>query len=314
MKQLSAFLLILFSFQGFAQAEVEWFQPGQEWYYRVFCLQAIDCGTVHYAVVGQETIDDQEAAVLTRTEIQEGWNTADVRTEYLRSENDTVWRYSVQSEEWHMLFDFGAEPGDVWTIQEELDHGYGFPGDGSLDVPFFEVLVDSVGFWTEIPESPIQNRRVVYTSPTNNSVPSDFSFGLFTAPIVEGMGPVGSASDLIGNSNFVILPTYEARFQCFLENGELVYGVGGSPCYLLGLGEVEQVDHGLIYPNPASESISWDRPIDELRIFDALGKLVLQRSQMRSAASLSLTDFESGFYTVVLTDEKSSFSQKLIVR
>ncbi|MGB6035488.1 MAG: T9SS type A sorting domain-containing protein [Cryomorphaceae bacterium] len=314
MKQLSTFLLIFFSFQSFAQDEVDWFQPGQEWYYRVFCLTTIDCGTIHYAVIGEETIGGQEAAVLTRTEIQEGWNTADVRTEYLRSENDTVWRYSVQSEEWHMLYDFGAEPGDVWTIQEDTDHGYTFPDGEFPDVPFFEVVVDSVDFWTEIPESLIQNRRVVYTSPTYNPVFSAFSFGLFTAPIVEGIGPVGSASDLIGNSNFAILPTYEARFQCFLENGELVYGVGGSPCYILSTDEVEQVDHGLIYPNPASERIFWDRPIDELQVFDALGKRVLQRSRMRSAASLSVADLDPGFYTVVITAEKGSFSQKLIIQ
>lgn len=314
MKKLSTLSMILFSVQVFAQDEVDWFQPGQEWYYRVFCLTTIDCGTIHYAVVGQETIGGQQAAVLTRTEIQEGWNTADVRTEYLRSENDTVWRYSVQSEQWHMLYDFGAEPGAVWTIQEEIDHGYTFPDGESPDVPFFEVVVDSVDFWTEIPESPIQNRRVVYTSPTYNLVFSAFSFGLFTAPIIEGIGPVGSASDLIGNSNFVILPTYEARFQCFLENDELVYGVGGSPCYILSTDEVEQVDHGLIYPNPATESIFWDRPIDELRVFDALGKLVLQRSQMRSAASLSVADLDPGFYTVVITAEKGSFSQKLIIQ
>ncbi|MCZ4409828.1 T9SS type A sorting domain-containing protein [Cryomorphaceae bacterium 1068] len=314
MKRLPTFLLILFSFQGFAQDEVEWFQPGQEWYYRVFCLTTIDCGTIHYAVVGEETIGGEEAAVLTRTEIQEGWNEADVRTEYLRYESDTVWRYSLQSEEWHMLFDFGAESGDVWTIQEEEDHGYTFPGEEPQDVLLFEVVVDSVDFWMEIPESPIQNRRVVYTSPTYNPVFSAFSFGLFTAPIIEGIGPVGSASDLIGNSNFVILPTYEARFQCFLENGELVYGVGGSPCFILSTDEVEQVDHGLIYPNPASESIFWDKQIDELRIFDARGKVVLQKNQIAGVSSVSISELERGFYTVVMTGGNGIFSQKLIVQ
>ena len=314
MKQLSAFLLILLSFQGFAQDEIEWFQPGQEWYYRVFCLQTIDCGTIHYAVVGEETIGGQEAAVLTRTEIQEGWNAPDVRTEYLRYENDTVWRYSVQSEEWHLLFDFDAEPGDIWTIQEEVDHGYQFPDNEIPSVPFFEVVVDSVDFWTEIPESPIQNRRVVYTSPVFAPMYSEFSFGLFTAPIIEGIGPVGSASDLIGNSNFVILPTYEARFQCFLDNGELIYGVGGSPCYILNTDEVEQVDQGLIYPNPAVDYIKWHNLIDQIILIDATGRIVLQKQINHSSNELSLNGFSKGFYTVVMNGEKGSFSQKLIVQ
>jgi hypothetical protein len=313
MKQLSTFLLILFSFQSFAQDEVEWFQPGQEWYYRVFCLQSIDCGTIHYAVVGEETIGGQEAAVLTRTEIQEGWNEPDVRSEYLRYENDTVWRYAVQSEEWHLLYDFSAEPGDIWTIQDEVDHGYTFPGEEPQDVLLFKVVVDSVDFWMEIPESPIQNRRVVYTSPVVDPMYSTFSFGLFTAPIIEGIGPVGSASDLIGNSNFVILPQYEARFQCFLDNGELVYGVGGSPCYILSMDEVEQIDRVLIYPNPASETVFWDKPIDELQVFDALGKLLLQKNQMRNAASLSVAHLDPGFYTIVVKREGMDYSQKFLI-
>jgi hypothetical protein len=315
MRNCLAFLLILFALSGFAQDEIQWFQPGQEWYYRVFCLQSIDCGYVHYSVEGTEVRGGEEAAVLIRSEVQEGWDSVYVRTEYLRYDTDTVWRYSELSEQWHMLYDFGAQPGDVWTIQDEIDHGYDLLYDESPETYLFEVIVDSVAFWSEVPGSTLENRRVVYTSPMSGpGNASSFSFGLFTAPIIEGIGPVGSAKDLIGNDNFVILPTYEARFQCFLDNGALAYGEAGSPCFILNTNEFNQVDHGLIYPNPATETIFWDEPIDALQIFDAQGKLVLQNAQTHSLASLSVAELETGFYTVVISRNQKSFSQKLMIR
>jgi hypothetical protein len=304
---------LTFSFScAFTQDQIEWFQPGQEWYYRVFCLQTIDCGYVHYRVEGGEEIGGEEAAVLTRSEVQEGWDSVYVRTEYLRYENDTVWRYAMQSEEWHMLYDFGATPGDVWTIQDEVDHGYNMPYNEPPETPFFQVVVDSVDFWSEVPDSPLQNRRVIFTSPVYESGnPSYFSFGLFTAPIIEGIGPVGTAKDLIGNDNYIILPTYEARFQCFLDNGELIYGEAGSPCYTLGTEEVVEVEYNLIYPNPATEIIYWDEPVAAIQLYDAVGKLVLQSSQVRG--SLSVDHLETGLYTVLIEREGQSFSQKLMI-
>jgi hypothetical protein len=310
MKQFYSITLLFFALNSFSQEEVEWFQPGQEWYYRVFCLQSIDCGYIHYSVDGIVEVGGEDAAILTRSEVQEGWDSVYVRTEYLRYENDTVWRYSTQSEMWHMLYDFGAESGDVWTIQGEIDHGYDYPYNDPPDPPFFEVVVDSVDFWTEVPDSPILDRRVIYTSPTELS---GYSFGLFTAPIVEGIGPVGKAKDLIGNDNASIFPTYEARFQCFLENGELIYGSAGSPCFTLSTDDIEEVKSGLIYPNPAAETIYWNRPVDQLQVFDASGKLVLNLVQAKNKSSLSLESLETGFYTVMISREGNYFSQKLIV-
>jgi len=318
MKQLSTFLLILFTFQGFAQAEVEWFQPGQEWYYNVYCLGEFGCGYTYYEVNGSETFEGEEASVLTRLYLDESVEEALVSSEYLRFENDTAWRYSEIAEEWHILWDMGAEVGDIWTIQEDVFYGYSDYDPNPIDIPLFKVVVDSVAFWDEVPDSPLTNRRVIYVRPVDNEIEQSwYTLG----PILEGVGPVGGSHDLLGNPTYTLLPLQSPYFQCFLDDGvlaygsdQLAYGSGSSPCYALGTSQVEEIDRGLIYPNPAFDYIKWDNPVDQITLIDATGRIVLQKQINHSSNQLSLDGFPKGIYTVLITAEKSSFSQKLIVR
>src|SRR5690606_25274306 len=134
---------------------------------------------------------------------------------------------------------------------------YGYSDDGLEhdEIPLFKVVVDSVVFWEEVPNSTITNRRMIYTSPINEGLEESlYTFG----PILEGVGPVGGSHNLIGNSAGVALPLQSPYFQCFLVDGELTfgsdelaYGIGSSPCFTLGTDEVQKVQGGLIYPNPA---------------------------------------------------------------
>ena len=316
MKQLSTFFMILFSFQGFAQDEVDWFQNGQEWYYNVYCLQNFGCGYTYYEVNGSITAAGEEGKELTRIYLDEGPNEPLVSTEYLRFENDTAWRYSEIAEEWHMLWDMGAEVGDVWTIQEDVFYGYSDYEPNPEVIPLFKVVVDSVAFWEEVPDSPLTNRRLIYVRPVVNEVEeSVYTFGT----ILEGVGPVGGSHDLVGNSSGTALPLQSPYFQCFLDDGmltygsdELAYGSGSSPCFTLGTEEVAQVESGLVYPNPAVNFVKWDEPIDQISLFDAAGKLLMQK-QINGEQSLSVEHLPSGFYTVLINDGVSGYSQKLII-
>jgi hypothetical protein len=308
----------LFTLSSLFAQEVQWFQPGQEWYYNVYCLSDFGCGYTYYEVNGIATIGGEEASVLTKIYLGDFQEEPEIATEYLRFENDTAWRYSTIAEEWHMLWDMGAEVGDVWTIQEDVFYGYN--DDWTNDeIPLFKVVVDSVLFWEEVPDSPLTNRRAVFVSPViNETEESLYTYGL---PILEGVGPVGGGHGLIGNPTYLLLPLQGPYFQCFIENGalaygsdQLAYGTGESPCFALGTSEVKEVDHGLIYPNPASETLFWDQPIDAIEIFDAQGKQVLQRDQIQGLSSLSVSELETGFYTVLLRREAAWFSQKLIIR
>ena len=317
MKQFFTLFLILFSFQGFAQDEVEWFQPGQEWYYNVYCLGEYGCGYTYYEVSGNETVGGQEAKELTRIYLDEGTEQPEVSTAYLRFENDTAWRYSAIAEEWYMLWDMGAEVGDVWTIQENVFYGYSDYDPNPEVIPLFKVVVDSVAFWDEVPDSPLTNRRMIYVSPVLNEMEESlYTFG----PILEGVGPVSGSHDLLGNPTYTLLPLQSPYFQCFLDDGvltygsdELAFGSGSSPCFALGTDELTEVESGLIYPNPAMDYVKWDRPMNEITFMDATGKIVLRQQVKGSSNELSLDGIPRGFYTVVMNGEGGSFSQKLIV-
>jgi hypothetical protein len=73
-----------------------------------------------------------------------------------------------------------------------------------------------------------------------------------------------------------------------------------------------QKERQIFFPNPASESISWAEPIDQISLFDAAGKLLMQK-QINGEQSLSVEHLPSGFYTVLINDGLNFFSQKLII-
>lgn len=311
MKRSILLLFLSFSVSGFSQGEVQWFQDGQEWYYNIYCFQNFFCGFQHYEVSGSEIFGEHEATILESTYYtSEGTSEPISETQYLRYSNDTVWRYATNAEQWHMLWDMSAQVGDVWTIQEEVYYGYSFEEEEPADIPLFKVRVDSIAFWDDIPNSTLSNRRVIYVIPViNETEESLYTFG----PILEGVGPINGAHDLIGNSSGTALPLQSPYFQCFLEGGQLAYGAQGSPCFTLGTEDIQQVQSGLIYPNPAIQNIFWDDQIKSITVFDIQGKMVLQNVQTVNSQSLSINELESGFYTVVIEKEHKRYSQKLLI-
>ncbi|MCH2200261.1 MAG: T9SS type A sorting domain-containing protein [Flavobacteriales bacterium] len=312
MKRTILFLFLSSSVSGFSQDEVEWFLDGQEWYYNIYCFQSFFCGFQHYEVSGAEMLGEHEATILESTYYtSEGTTEPISETQYLRYSNDTVWRYATQAEQWHMLWDMGAEVGDVWTIQEAVYYGYGFEGEEPTDIPLFKVRVDSIAFWDDIPNSSLSNRRVIYVNPVvNETEESLYTFG----PILDGVGPINGAHDLIGNSSATALPLQSPYFQCFLEGGQLAYGAQGSPCLTLGTDGIEQTDIRPIYPNPSSERIFWDDSLDELRIIDLQGRLVYRNNQLSSVRSVPIDQLSGGTYILQMEVGENSFIQKLVVK
>lgn len=69
-----------------------------------------------------------------------------------------------------------------------------------------------------------------------------------------------------------------------------------------------------IYPNPAKDeiSISSERNIHNIDIFDMAGRLVLQFQPSSSNVILDIKPLKSGFYFIKITTEKEIFTQKLI--
>jgi len=71
-----------------------------------------------------------------------------------------------------------------------------------------------------------------------------------------------------------------------------------------------------LYPNPASKSLtlSSEEPLDEVRILDALGRLVIQVKNPALQSEINVQSLNAGMYTVQCIKGKSTFAMRLIVQ
>lgn len=75
-----------------------------------------------------------------------------------------------------------------------------------------------------------------------------------------------------------------------------------------------------LFPNPAGSTFKIQLPEDikynsvSLEMFDAYGKLVLQRMQFSRSEEINISGFADGLYVVKIVSNKHSFSDKLLIK
>jgi len=293
-KKPAYFLLIsifLLASQFLKCQDIDWLQSNHEWYYSVDCFSDPSCGYSHFSVVNDTLLGGEQGIEVHISTLEES-NTLTINSEILRFSNDTVFRYSSEAERWHMLYDLGALPGDVWNIQDEEFMGYadeGFPDS------LFRVVVDSV----DLMEIGGEERRVIYTSAWTDGInSSQFHFG-YEGFILEGVGPVGDARSLIGQSVASSLVPHPARFQCFLNGGELVFGSPASPCNILST-ETEVQPAFSLFPNPVFDLLIIELKetysiAGSIRVLDLHGRVV-QEHQPFTGGAIDVRPLPAGLY------------------
>lgn len=310
----STLLLLTLAGTISAQAQPTMLDPDNEWYYNVYCLFSPQCGYKHYHISGETTVGGYTGQIVDSFTLQE-LGAEETHTDILRQSGDTVYRYSEEGEIWHILYDFGAQPGDIWEIQTDTYVGYGEPAELEL----FKVLVDSTDAIAIGPNT----HRVVYTSAWyDNSVFSSYHFGHHSGGIIEGIGPVGQAHGLTGQSIYVLLPLQSPSFACFIQGGVFVWGNSGSPCNALSTDQTHGFNAGLnIYPNPVrtSEVVNLDlsathAQIQRVELCDLQGRIV-QAYQLNQAKPLiNIQDIMTpGMYLIRAWSEHGVFTQKIII-
>ncbi len=218
-------------------------QEGNEWCCNVYCLLNPQCGYKHYSAEGAITVGGQTGRNVSSFTLQE-MGIEETRTDILRQSNDTIYCYSEEAGVWHLLYDFGAQPGDIWEIQTELHVGYDEPGEPEI----FKVLVDAINQVT-IGEN---MHRVIYTSACSDNIElSSYHFGHNGGRIIDGIGPVDMAHGLTGQSINELLLLRNPSFACFIADGALIWGSSASPCYTLNTANAHSDRAELnLYPNP----------------------------------------------------------------
>lgn len=138
--------------------------------------------------------------------------------------------------------------------------------------------------------------------------------------LAEISPPLRKVWEFIGDLNMVIVPfgvspvcdiESSVKLRCFSSPSFSYQNPDFESC-TLGLTEADR-EATRVFPNPAEGIIYWDNPVDQIALFDATGKLLLQK-QINGEQSMSVENLPPGFYTVLFTEKNSSFSQKLIIK
>lgn len=265
------------------------------WYYNIYCVSTPNCGYTHYSV-GQDTLlNEVSGSAVPKNSLFEGATKMATEVVILRQSNDTVFRYSPEAQSWHMLYDFGAQPGDIWNIQTDTYLGYGFEDETDL----FKISVDSID-QINIGQN---THRVIYTSAwTDDIAPSDFHFSYNGGRIIEGIGPVDQSHGLIGQSIVESLPLQNPSFACFLINGELIWGSPDSPCNTVSVEEANRsVVELILFPNPVCDVLHISSGNENLKsgtVYNSIGLEVLSFSTNNRDANLDIHHFNPGVYIV----------------
>ncbi len=302
----------LFSFTSTFAQEVTWFPENSEWYYTAHCLIDPQCGFLRYYTTGDTLLAGKAATVVdSQFESDESSNSF-LGTHYFRVENDTVFYFSASTNGWSMLYDFNAQPGDVWNLTETLSEFLDYLPDVELEA---YVEVDSVT--TEMLGGVM--RRVIYTSPLyNEEAMEPESDWMFIGPIVEGIGPIGGSQGLFGENVMQSPGGWLPHFSCYRENNEQVYGSDDNPCGIVSNVKEKEVPNVGIYPNPATNKIHLQLPPEfvsqaEVAIYNMAGQIVQTHEDFDALSPLSL-NLSPGVYVVEARIELKIARGKVVVR
>lgn len=276
----------LVSSNAHAQAPT-WFPENAEWYYTTWCINDPNCGFLRYYTAGDTTLAGEDA-VRVRSQYQNDDEiTSETAVHYFSVHSDTVFYFSDVTQTWGLLYDFNAQPGDIWDLTQTL----AMPVEGAEGYVSAIIQVDSI----TVEELGGMSRRVIYTSPyydqENQEPESEWQF---IGPIVEGVGPVGASSGLLGESVYQVLGGIMPRFSCYREHAELVLGSPEYPCGVVsGVSPEKEVSPMHVYPNPTTGRVLIELPASfanraNIVVYNLAGQVVATHEQFDVSKALLL--------------------------
>lgn len=243
MKIILVIVLILVS--NLAYSQIEWAPIGAKWYIsKMEGTMPPNEGYILYEVKKDTLIQDQKVRMISKTYFHSnGKDVSASENEYTYEKDSVV--YYWKNGHFYTLYDFGAHPGDKWTV-----YGSGMYKDFCKYDSLGTVVVDSICSLT------ISNKKLkaIYTSPYKNS---DWSY---KGVILE---KIGNISHLLPKAKEcgVDIPDSEGQLRCYEDNIIGVYKSSYCKSFdckcndLKYYTSVNTLDHSSfqVYPNPAKD-------------------------------------------------------------
>jgi len=232
--------------------------------------------------------------------------------DYIYMNDQKVFYYLEEEENFQLLYDFGAELGDTLTLKF-------WPNINPVDT-VFHLYIDSMDF-VNFDNLQLKRFHVKFdlfdqeeiSFPTNQ-----------TSPIIEGIGSTFNffyLNELVNSCKAFDTDVYELRCFSNFTNGayEII-----TPCeVIVGKPEIDKTIY-TIRPNPTNSTIVIDLPeniqTQNIIVYNTTGKSILKKkifSQSQKEVAVDLSKFDSGLYLVkveYLSDKRIKVMTKPIVK
>ena len=265
---------------------------GDEWYYEITNSN----GTISYQHLVHEndsTINDDKVKVIVKTNTLYDLRTDQTTHEYIYEANNKVYWWNKTLQEFTVLYDFGANVGDEWTITA---------GNNSVTVH-----VDDVGYLVK----DARWFKAMIISDAND---------IFSGTVVCGIGHLTSffPEQLLENKGEFDVD----GIRCYWNDDILLYKEDDTDCDAV-YNEWHDVDETIagngieIYPNPAKDiisiSLSDNMECQSVAIYSIDGRLL--KSQNDNFETINIANFTPGLYLIkVRMSDGKEFLEKIVVK
>jgi hypothetical protein len=229
----------------------------------------------------------------------------DSLSKYVSVEGDRVY-YKVGNE-FVLLYDFGAAPGDtIYSKVESSDLSLGCISDFEEEVIDFGYVIDSVGTMTVDGEE----LRVQYVTSLSGS--GEDQWGFFSDPVIERIGYYGWGGFWWGQGLTCILET--GYLRCY-EDPDISWRHPDFNQHLSCeyISSVAPVDIGYIalYPNPTSGLVMLPEGVEEVEVYSMEGmKMAIEVR----GNEIDLSGFSFGMYIVRFEKEGKLYLGKAFLK
>ena len=265
---------------------------GDEWYYEIINSN----GTISYQHLVHEndsTINDDKVKVIVKTNTLYDLRTNQTTHEYIYEENNKVYWWNKTLQEFTVLYDFGANVGDEWTITA---------GNNSVTVH-----VDEVGYLVK----DARWFKAMIISDAND---------VFSGTVVCGIGHLTSffPEQLLENKGEFDVD----GIRCYWNDDILLYKEDDTDCDAV-YNQWHSVDETIagngfvVYPNPAKDifsiSLSDNMECQSISIYSIYGRLL--KSQNDNFETINIANLTPGLYLIkVRMSDGKEFSEKIVVK
>lgn len=265
---------------------------GSEWYYEILN----DDGSVtyqHLQSVADTTINHKEVTIIIRTNtLYDKGEHSEVSREYVYEEDDVIYWWNKELEDFTVLYDNGAEQGDVWEIV--------------VGTQSIAVHVDAVEHY----EYEGRLFKMLKVSDEGN---------LFSGIIVCGIGHLTS---FFPEKLMTQGKGYRVEgIRCFWDGDRLIFEYGEKDC-----DEVYEQYHGVdedpvtgsirLYPNPTEAVLYVENALSQasetssclpFRIYNVMGQVLMTGTVDADSQQVNVSTLPAGVYYITLAGESFKF-------